>query len=354
VRKVLIFVVCCLACVHSRADDADPPSLSSPARLHIGGFADAVLHSSNNNTVRHLVELDLFATLQLSPSWSVLAEGIGQGTWRPAEAGEKPTTEADLERFYLSYRPSDAFRVEIGQTHTGIVRWNEREHRSRFLQTPIDVPAIARRPLDEGAWPLRFVGLWASGRARGSLGLTWEVGAGAGPGLERDAIPIFSPDRSPAGFVAISVAPESIPGMDAGISVYAQHVPTKPDALRERDITLFSNYVNRGTEIRAEFARMDHHFTRLPRTFRNQGYYVLVSKRLAGSAEHARPYLLLDHLNMDAADPYLTTSVSENAWAAGVRYDITQRFTVKGEYRSQRARNGSRQSIFGFQLGVSF
>jgi hypothetical protein len=355
VRKELIFIACCLLSVPSRADDADSPSsLSSPARLHIGGFADAVLHSSNNNAVRHLVELDLFSTLQFSESWSALAEGLGQRTWRPTEAGEKPKIEIDLERFYVTYRTSDVFRVEIGQTHTGIVRWNEREHRSRFLQTPIEVPAIARRPQDEGAWPLRFVGVWASGRARGSLGLTWEVGAGAGPGLERDAIPIFSQDRSPAGFVAVSVAPENIPGLDAGISVYAQHVPTKPDALRERDITLFSNYVNNGTEIRAEFARMEHHFTRLPKTFRNQGYYVLLSKRLAGSAEHARPYVLLDHLNMDAADPYLTTSISENAWAAGVRYDFTQRFTMKGEYRSQRARDGSRQSIFGFQLGVSF
>ena len=343
--KRLLFISILFAAGSALADD----TLRPPPRLHVGGFADVVVHTQSGD----VGSLDLFSTLRMTDDWSGLVEVVAQKTW---QTGRKATEagELNLERLYLSYRPSDAFRLELGQTHTSIVRWNEREHRSRFLQTPIEVPAIARRPQDDGAWPLLFVGAWASGRAPGKLGLTWELGAGAGPGLERDSFPIFSSNRSPAGFLAISFAPEDVPGFDAGVSLYAQHIPTKPDALRERDFTLFTNYVNNGTEIRAEFARMDHHMTRIPRMFRNQGYYVLLSKRLRGVAERARPYVLIDHLNLDPLDPYLTGSTNENALAAGLRYDFTNHVMAKGELRSQRGADGGREATFGVEIGISF
>jgi hypothetical protein len=347
----MLLALCLVTAQQGLADDA---ALAPPSRLRLGGFADVVLRSSPTNTARHLVELDMYSTLRISDAWSALAEGIAERTWRPPEAGEKPTIDLNLERLYVAYQTSDAFRLEFGETHTGIVRWNEREHRSRFLQTPIEVPAIARQPQDDGAWPTRFVGLWASGQTRGPMRFRWEGGAGAGPGSERDSIPIFSPDRSPAGFLSASVAPFGIEGWESGFAVYTQHIPSKPIALRERDFTLFSNYVNRGTEIRAEWARMEHQRTRMRQIFRNQGYYVLISKRLRGSAEHARPYVLVDHLNLDSADPYLREATNENAWAAGLRYDFKEWLSAKGEFRAQRALDGSRKSIIGLQIGVSF
>jgi hypothetical protein len=345
-----ILFVCAIP--HARAEDV---SLTTPSRFHVGGFADLEIHNSSDNVVQgvDLAELDLYSTLQLSEAWSGLAEAVARKSWRPLESADRKI-EVDLERIYAGYSTSDAFRLEIGQTHTGIIRWNEREHRSRILQTPIDVPAIARLPQDDGAWPLRFVGVWASGRERGPVGLNWEVGAGAGPGAQRDVIPIFSRDRSPAAFFSLGVSPAAIAGLELAVAGYAQHIPTKPDALRERDLTLSANYVNSGTEIRAEWARMDHRLTRLPRTYRTIGYYVLISKRLSGAMERARPYLLFDRLRLAPGEPYLLTATDENAWAAGVRYDVTHRFSVKGEYRSQRAPTGDRESLLGLQLGFSF
>ncbi len=353
IRPLILFAVSLLTALHAVADDTTQATLTPPPRFRVGGFADFVLRSSATNTARHVLEFDLYGTLRISDSWSALAEGIAEQTWRPPEAGEKPNIDLNLERLYIAHQTSDTLRLEIGETPTGIIGWNEREHRSRFLQTPIEVPAIARQPEDNGAWPTRFVGVVASGRKGESLRFRWEAGAGFGPGSERDSFPIFNHDRSPAGFISASVAPLGIEGLDSGFAVYTQHIPSQP-ALRERDFTLFSNYVNRGTEIRAEWARMEHQRTRMRQIFRNQGYYVLLSKRLSGSAEHARPYLLLDHLNLDAADPYLRDATNENAWAVGVRYDFRQWFTGKGEYRSQRALDGSRRSIFGLQVGVSF
>jgi hypothetical protein len=349
----MIAILFVWAIPHARADDA---SLMTPPRFHVGGFADLEIHDSSDNVVQgiDLAELDLYSTVQLSQAWSGLAEAVARRSWRPRESNEGNGVEFDLERLYAGYSTSDAFRLEIGQTHTGIIRWNEREHRSRFLQTPIDVPAIARLPQDDGAWPLRFVGVWASGRERGPMGLSWEAGAGAGPGLERDVIPIFSRNRSPAAFFSLGISPAAIAGLEIAVAGYAQHVATKPDALRERDVTLSVNYVNAGTEIRAEWARMDHRLTRLPQSFRTIGYYVLLSKRLSGAAQRARPYLLFDRLRLAPGDPYVLTATDENAWAAGVRYDLTRRFSVKGEYRSQRAPNGDREGLLGLQLGLSF
>ena len=114
------------------------------------------------------------------------------------------------------------------------------------------------------------------------------------------------------------------------------------------------NYVRNGTEVRAEWARMDHTLTRQSTTYRTTGYYVLLSKRLSGIAERARPYLLLDRLSVPAGEAYLSRIPDENAWALGVRYDVTTRFSVKGEFRSQLAPSGDREQLLGLQFGFAF
>jgi hypothetical protein len=349
------WILCILLLSASSAGAEDDASLRSPPRFHVGGFVDVEVHTSSDNAREglDLAELDLFSTAQFSNAWSGLVETVAQRGWK-RDPNDRHAFELNLERLYATYSTSDALRLEIGQTHTGIVRWNEREHRSRILQTPIDVPAIARRPEDDGAWPLRFVGIWISSQAGGPLGLTWEAGAGAGPGSARDKIPIFNQDRSPAGFLSMTLAPSSVPGFDFGMTAYAQHLPARPDPLRERDLTLSANYVNSGTEIRAEWARMSHHSTRQPTTYLTTGYYVLFSKRLTGSAERARPYIMVDHLAVARGEQYLQESTNESAWAAGVRYDLTPRFSIKGEYRSQRAPDGDREMLLGVQFGLSF
>ncbi|HEX9161967.1 MAG TPA: hypothetical protein VF980_09710 [Thermoanaerobaculia bacterium] len=334
-----------------RADGATSQSLPI---FHVGGFGDieAHTHSSSRREDLNAAELDVFATLQLSNSWSALADAVALKSWN-TRADEK-SVEIELERLYVEYSTSDAFRLELGETETGIVRWSAREHRSRFLQTPVDVPAIARRPAEDGAWPLRFIGARGSGRMSGPLGLTWAAGAGVGPGPVREAVPVFGGGRSPAALLLLSSSPESIPGFDTGAAVYAQEVHSRPDRIRERDVTLWVNYVSHGDEMRIEWARMNHSLTSNPAMFVTTGYYALLSKRLSGRAEHARPYVLLDRLRVARGESYLGEAADENAWAAGLRYDVTQRFNVKTELRSQRSVAGHRESVLGLELGTSF
>lgn len=323
--------------------------------LRVGGFAALELHSTTapNREGLDEVQLDLYASAALSDRWSVLAEGVATKGLRGADSRAE-LFDLDLERLYVAYSVSDALRFELGQTHTGIIRWNEREHRSRFLQTPIDVPAIARRPQDDGAWPLRFVGLWMSGRLRGPMGIGYGAGLGLGSGRNRDEVRILSSAREPAVLLSLSMAPDSVPGLEVGTAAYAQQLPENQQLRSERDFTVFVNYINRGTEVRAEWARMDHRGTASGADYRTTGFYVLLSKRMLGRAERIRPYLLIDRLNLAEDEAYLAETSPEKAWAVGVRYDLTRRWSVKGEYRSQRAEDGGRERLLGLQIGLAF
>ena len=348
-RTCTLAIVCTIVAASSHAQTAFPS-------FHTGGFADIELHTSSDN-VREgldLAEFDVYSIANVSDAWSALAEGVAQRSWRENEPGEHNGIELDLERLYVQYARSDDFRLEIGETHTGIIRWNEREHRSRFLQTPIDVPAIARRPQDDGGWPLRFVGIWASGRSSGPLGLAYGAGVGAGSGRSRDEIPIFRGSRSPSFLFSLSTSPDRVPGLELAAAAYAQHLRGTTQEYEERDVTLSANFVRNGTEVRGEWAHMNHRATDTDTMYRTVGYYLLLSKRLNGRFARLRPYVLLDHLDVAEGESYLRDVTPESAFATGLRYDVTSRFSLKGEFRSQRASDGDREFLLGMQIGYSF
>lgn len=346
-----VFLACCLTTAELFAVPLHGQE-SRPA-VHFGGFADVQLRTSSagNREGLDLLQLDLYATAMLTGRWSALVEGVAS---RDLLANNTEILDLDLERISVAYSASDALRLELGQTHTGIVRWNEREHRSRFLQTPIEVPALARRPQTDGGWPLRFVGLGVSGRLAGPLGFGYGAGVGLGTGPNRDQVPILSSDRSTAVLLSLSMAPDALPGLEIAAATYEQRIPARDGPMRERDLTLSLNYVNSGTELRAEWGRMNHRVIETRTLYRTTGYYVLVSKRLRGRAVRARPYLLVDRLAVPEDETYLAETSDENAWALGLRYDLSDRLSVKGEYRMQRADDGDRERLIGVQLGLAF
>jgi hypothetical protein len=356
-------LVVCLAALFpamAQAQAPEPPANpSSPPtypRFHLGGFADLELHTSSDGLREGLdvAEIDLYPTAQLSDDWSALAEVVARHDWQSAGSGprDKLVAELELERLFLSYQPSDRFRLEVGETHTGIVRWNEREHRSRLLQTPIDLPAIARRPQDDGAWPLRFVGVWISGRSNDAVGFSYGIGVGHGSAKSRDDVSILRND-APAALATVAFEPARWRGVELALALYAQRIPTA-EPMRELDGTIALGYTNGGAELRAEWARMVHTPIHSEVRYRSTGFYVLASHRLAGKLAAFRPYLLLDRLAVAPGEEYLQEVPSENAWATGIRWDATRRFTVKGEYRSQRGTLSDRESVFGVQFGLSF
>ena len=340
-----------------RADDA-PAAVHYPA-FRVGAFADIVLsHPTEGGAVEYEGgEMDLYASAQVTNDWSAFAEALLQhgGKAENADLETSARFDLNLERLYAAYNPSDRLRLEIGQIHTGIVQWNEREHRSRFLQTPIDVPSIANREAQGGAWPLHFAGAWASGRVPGSLGAEYGVGIGAARGSERDDIqPLFRRGISPAGLFLVSMAPDALTGFQAGAAGYVGRIRAPGQTMQELDATVYSSFVRGGIELRAEWARMAHTPLAGDQEFATRGWYVLASWRPRGRLKAFRPYFLLDHLHVAPGEQYLSDVHNQNAWSAGVRWDYNRRLALKGDFRTQQLANPHRESLIRAEVSFSF
>jgi hypothetical protein len=336
-------------------DSSSPP----PSRFHFGVFGDIdLLHSSS--PPRDLLdggELDLYSTAQISDKWSALGEVLIQHVRANEQLDARLTkhTEFDVERLYIAYRPSDVFRVEAGQIHTGLVRWNEREHQGRFLQTSIDTPAIARREEQGGAWPLHFIGLWASGRVRGPLGITYGVGLGQGRGQIRDEIqPLTDPASSPSTIVTIGIAPDMVAGLELGAGGYRGTTPSHEGTLHEFDWTLSGSYVSGRLELRTEWGRMNHTLRGTGQRFVTDGWYALASYRLRGKLRTLRPYALVDHLVLPEGEQYLADVRGLRAWSGGVRWDVSRHVALKFDFRLQRVADAAQQRLLRMQLAFSF
>ncbi|MEO8034584.1 MAG: hypothetical protein ABI837_09130 [Acidobacteriota bacterium] len=361
VRAFLLSIVAMLEVLSLQAQAPAVEATVKAARFNAGGFANVTFEniSRNGRSVLESGEVDLFASFRLSDRWSVLSEAFTYRAGRSDDVDVRPSRslELDLARLYLAYHPSDRLRLELGQNHTGIIQWNEREHRSRFLQTPIDVPAIAVREEQGGAWPLHFVGAWASGRLPGSLGIQYGAGVGEARGSARDELqPALDPESSLGQLFSLSVSPDKFPGLQVGAAEYSGDIPApEPEgAMREVDQTLFASYVSGGLETRGEWAQMHHTRFSDRRHFVTTGWYALISYRLRGRWQPIRPYLLLDNLDVPVAEHYLSEVADQRAWAAGVRWDASRHLAVKSDFRSQLAHDGSRERLIRLQIAVSF
>ena len=337
------------------AQSAADGGTASP--IGYGIFADVVFADSTRTHRRELQtgEADFYAFKRFSDRWSVFGEVFAKHASDTVQEEAAHGGELDLERLYLAYDPSDRFRLELGQIHTGIIRWNEREHRGRFLQTPIDVPTIANREEQGGAWPLHYVGLWSYGRLPGSLGLQYGAGIGEtrGPKLGEIQPPTFD-DVTPAGLLSVSVSPDALTGFELGAAAYAGRIPAHDGVLRERDVTLFTSLVRGPVELRGEVAEMRHAQIKGNRRFVTRGWYALGSWRPHGRWQVLRPYLLFDHLTTASAELYLSEVHDQNAWAAGVRWDAKKWLAVKSDLRAQLTPDHRREHLVRVQFAVSF
>jgi hypothetical protein len=348
-----------LAALRADAQEAAPQDSSSfVPRIRIGGFGSVTFDrlTRTGHDAFENGEVDLYATAALNDEWSLLGETFVQraGPSTDVEMQDR-SLELNLERLYIAFRPSDRFRLELGHNHLGIIHWNEREHRGRFLQTPIDVPAIATREEQGGAWPLHFIGLWASGRFGGSLGLAYGAGIGKARGTERDDIsPAFDSESTPGQLLTISVNPDALPGWQFGAAEYTGDIPAPEGAMKEVDQTVFSSYTAQGLELRAEWAQMHHTRFSDRRKFATRGSYVLASWHPSGQLQWLRPYVLIDQLDVAEGEPYLADVRGQRAWAAGLRFDVRPWLAIKTDFRAQRAAAQQRERLLRVQFSVSF
>jgi len=353
---ILLSGLCAASLMAQESPPAEPPE---PPRFHFGGFGNITFEhvTHTDHSAFGGAELDLYATARLSERWSALAEGFIQHAARSHDIDLQPTkkVELEIERVYLEYALSDRLRLAAGQMHTGIIHWNESEHRGRFLQTPIDVPAIAVREEQGGAWPLHFIGGWSSGRFGGSAGLRYTVAYGEARGGSRDEIqPALDKESSPGLLLSLSASPDALPGWEVGAAEYDGEIPAPGQKMREVDRTFFTSYLRGGFELRSEWAEMHHRRFDDGARFVTHGWYLLASCRPRGKWAPLRPYILLDHLNVPGNEQYLSEVHDQRAWAAGVRADVNKHLAIKTDYRFQVAPDRTRERLIRLQIAVSF
>ncbi|HET9794617.1 MAG TPA: hypothetical protein VFS34_09160 [Thermoanaerobaculia bacterium] len=328
---------------------------SSYPTLRPGIFADGSVEYSlsSHATTFSFGEIDPYAEARFSENWSALAELLFQRIERGSSEDQpgKHSVEVDLERLYLAWSRSDALRLQAGEVNSGIIEWNEREQVPRFLQTPVDVPSMARRSEQGGAWPLHMIGAWASGNAPGTAGFRYGAGIGAGRGMTRDDV-TFAGAASPAGIASIAFAPAGVPGWTIGGAAFVDRIPAPEGTYREIDETLSTSFVRGALELRGEWGRMEHRLDGV--THLTTGWYALASWRLGGALESLRPYALLDRLDVANEEPYLSDVPDQRAWSAGVRWDAASHLVFKFDYQSQRAPHAEEERRARVQVAVAF
>jgi len=328
---------------------------SSYPTFRLGVFADGNLaySFSSHATTFSFGEIDPYAEARFSEDWSALAELLFQRIERGSNSDKpgKNSVEVDLERLYVAWSRSDALRLQVGELNSGIILWNEREQVPRFLQTPVDVPSMARRSEQGGAWPLHMIGAWAWGQAPGAAGFRYGVGLGAGRGQTRDDV-TFAGAASPAAVASIAFAPAEIPGWTIGGAAFVDRIPAPEGTYSEIDETFSTSYLHGPLELRGEWGRMDHRLAGSSHV--TTGWYALASWRLGGTLQSLRPYVLFDRLDVANEEPYLSDVPDQRAWSAGVRWDASSHLVLKFDYQSQRAPAPEEERRVRVQVAVAF
>lgn len=322
------------------------------------GFSDVTLSTSrwrpdgggeSRDGAFALGQYDLYVVSHLSDRFSFLGESVFES--EPGGA-----TVVDLERAFLRFSWSDAFRVSAGRTHTPLGWWNTAFHHGRLLQPTVERPIAVRFEDDGGLLPLHAVGLEFSGGVPvGGWELEYIGNIANGRGPIADAVQTGQ-DLNLHKATALQLALTRSGDVEAsvGASGYADLIPPDPEAslptgeTRERIGGAHAHVRTRVAELFAEGYQVDHSSD--AGSFRQRtGYVVLV----AGNALW-RPYGLYDRLDAEAGDPFYGPSLEDRTEVgAGVRLDVTPLVAIKLEYRNFHTEGGDGDGFFA-QTAFSF
>jgi hypothetical protein len=321
-------------------------------RFAVQGFSDVTFRSehvdaddgspSQNTSTFALGQFSLFLSAQIAPNITVVSEtAFVVGT-----DGRQPTS-VTLERVYVKYVLTDAFKVAVGRTHTALGYWNEAYHHGALLHPTVSRPEILRFG---GVMPVHSVGVEVSGRV--PVG-GWEFSyvGNLGNGRARDfsatqgAVDV---NTGKATALKLSLAHETDRIVMFGPMIYRDVVPSDPSRperqaeLREtiagahfvyRDVhfELFSEYFDIRHDNRTTDTDADH-----------KGWYATAVVR----SWRWKPYVGVDVTEFAADDPYfLGGDVSVRRYLGGVRFDVNPFNALKFEVRREHRSSGDTHAL---------
>lgn len=258
-----------------------------------------------------------------------------------------------IERFIVKYDFSDTFKLSAGRYHTPIGYWNSAFHHGAWLQTSTTRPEMVK--FGSKLVPIHFVGVLLEGNIPAtSLGLDYKMGFGNGRhsniALAGDAGDI---NGDKAWMLQINSRPKSVYGLQFGLGYYNDEVSLAPSPdVRESTVSAYAAWTKESPEVIIEYLHSDHEQIIDSSVSGNvDAWYAQFAYRLKGKNDQWKPYVRLEHQEIDDSDPLLgAEGLNQEAGILGVRWDFNPYAALKAEYRNEEFNNGGREDNFRLQL----
>ena len=300
--------------------------------LQIRGFGEVNFSATDQRGAIsgfNLGQLDLHLASALSHKVTY----FGELTFNAQSAGYT----LEVERSIIRYDYNDFFKLSFGRYHTPIGYWNTAFHHGAWLQTTISRPEMIK--FGGTFIPVHFLGVLAEGNIpSGGAGLSYNAGVGNGRGF-----PISRPgdagdnNNNRAWVANLYSRPAKLYGLQMGVSVYRDKItlPVNPagNEFREWISAAHIVWTKETPEFLAEFANVNHKNILTNAITNNQAYYVQMGYRLPWFEKTLKPYYRFEHTHTPLSEQLFTNQDLVQS-IVGMRYDITNYASFKGEYRN--------------------
>jgi hypothetical protein len=317
---------------NSTTTDTATAPVDNASRFAFHGYADVGFLRNNDGASDDkrfaLGEVDLFATEQLSPRLTALAEVVFE-TDNQAVVSQVPI---NLERLLLQYRGNDYFNLDLGSYRTAVGFYNMTFLRGAWLQTALSRPLLFTFEDNGGFLPLHNVGVSANGALpSGGLGLHYIAEIGSSRNIGQNTVSPIDPADNRAVNLALYARPRGLPGFQTGFSSYHDRFSKIFGNYLDRSVwTAYAVYQGHRVEFLNEgalatFRNSATSYGRIPAAYSQIGYRIFPSWS---------PYIRYEYANANGRNvqnlPRLLTPWRQ-VWLGGVRYDITEFAALKFE-----------------------
>ena len=337
-----------------QAEPAEQESMDlNRTLLRIRGFSDVNLGGSTlrgdprSTTAFSLGQVNLFVTSDVSDKFKFLSEVV-------FEAGPDNVFGVDVERMLLTYSFNDYFNVSVGRYHTAIGFYNTAYHHSTWFQTTTGRPFLFAFEDQGGILPIHNVGASVTGKIpSGRLGLHYLAEVGNGRAYKTGEPVQNEVDESSHKAVNFGMfaRPESIPGLQAGFSVYRDLLtPAAAPKIGETIAAVHAVYSGLNFEWLNEALLIRHAPEGTAQVFNTPGFYTQVSKRFGAY----RPYFRYQYVNVAANEPLFSSVGLRHGPSAGLRYDMSEFVALKLQYDYTALRGDRAFHTVTLQTGFTF
>ena len=251
-------------------------------QMRIQGFTHTGFTASDQKGTTNsffLGNFDLFITSRLSEKFSMLSEL----NFEPSR--DDNNIGVDLERMLLVYNANDHFQLSVGRFHTAIGYYNTAYHHGNWFETATGRPFLYLFEDQGGILPVHNVGLSATGLLYGGkLGLHYVAELGNGrPARHPENTTVqnlFDENNGKSFNLGLYVRPEKFSGLQAGISIYHDHLtPDSGPRIQELIPVVHVVYINSKFEFLNEAVLIRHAFDNTTETLNMPGFYSQIGRQ---------------------------------------------------------------------------